>query len=85
MCVTNDESAVEMPSVEIVVTVPAVRSSSWMRELADPPTARRPPTAALRASDTAAWSGAADGHVKLGDVHVLVPEARPPTRPASVV
>ena len=83
--VTNDASAVEMPSVATVVIVPAVRSSSWMRELAEPPTASRLPTAALRASESVAWPGVVLGHVKLGDVQVLVPVARPPSRPASVV
>ena len=56
-----------------------------MRQLAEPPAESRPLIEALRASETVAWSGAAPDQVKLGDVHVLVPDARPPSRPASVV
>jgi hypothetical protein len=33
----------------------------------------------------AALSGVPSVHVKLGEVHVLVPAARPPSNPASVV
>ena len=81
----NDPSAREMPSLATVVSVPAVSSRSCSHMVAEPPTASRLLIDALRANARAALSGVAPAQVKLGDVQVLVPDARPPRRPASVV
>ena len=67
-----------------VVVVSVVRSPSWTRarRAAD---GSRPPTAALRANESVAWSGVGFVQVNLGDFQVLVPVASPPSSPPSVV
>ncbi len=85
VCGTNEPSAVESAPLAIVVRSPEVRSCNWTRALALPPTLRSPPIAALRANERVACTGEAFVQVKLGDVQVLVPAARPPSRPPSDV
>ena len=81
--VSNAASGAESESVASVVVVDVVWSRSCTRTVVVPPTASRLPIAALRENVMTASSGVATVHVKPGDVHVLVPDARPPSSPES--